>query len=117
MNAGPSIAPTAQNVIDGVAAAAFTVVSRRRRPRASHCRCPRGNGSGRSVLTANLANACLRSADAFAQSVAEWKSPHGKLEVTTMRNVGTVNFMDGMFRSQIDGRPVPMMRLSNAHLV
>jgi hypothetical protein len=34
-----------------------------------------------------------------------------------MRNVGTVNFMDGMFRSQIDGRPVPMMRLSNAHLV
>jgi hypothetical protein len=76
-----------------------------------------GKGSGRSALADSLTDAHLRSADAPSQSVAAWKSPHGKLEVTAARNVGTIDFMDSVFRSQIDGRPVPMMRLSNARLV
>lgn len=50
-------------------------------------------------------------------SITNWQSPEGRLEVVTAPNVAPVDLMNRAFRSSIDGRAVPMIRLSNTLLV
>ena len=48
---------------------------------------------------------------------SSWQTTQSTLKLTTAGSVGTGSFMDGQFRSAIDGNPVPAERLSEILLV
>jgi len=58
-----------------------------------------------------------RATSSDGQVQLEWHSPAGHLELTAAGSISTAADMDRVFLSRIDGRPVPIQRLSDERLV